>query len=139
MSDCVFCNIDESRIEIENDLALSFKDLYPVTDGHTLVIPKRKVQFFTENLRKMGYYCSNNSKEDYNMEMSPLAWDESNKNAHWRNRNENQPFFSVFNFNITHESRIWGNYKKHSNDEIKELKEEGIDAEVIPWVEDTNN
>ena len=44
MSDCVFCNIDESRIEIENDLALSFKDLYPVTDGHTLVIPKRKVQ-----------------------------------------------------------------------------------------------
>ena len=44
MNDCVFCNLDESRIEIENDLALSFKDLYPVTDGHTLVIPKRKVQ-----------------------------------------------------------------------------------------------
>ena len=39
-------------------------------------VPKRKVQFFTENLRKMGYYCSNNSKEDYNMEMSPLAWDQ---------------------------------------------------------------
>ncbi len=46
MSDCVFCNIDKSRIEIENDLALSFKDLYPVTEGHTLVIPKRKVQSF---------------------------------------------------------------------------------------------
>ena len=44
MNDCVFCNLDESRIEIENDLALSFKDLYPVTNGHTLVIPKRKVQ-----------------------------------------------------------------------------------------------
>lgn len=84
-------------------------------------VPKRKVQFFTENLRKMGYYCSNNSKEDYNMEMSPLAWDESNKNAHWRNRKENQPFFSVFNFNITHESRIWSNYKKHSLDEINKV------------------
>ena len=46
MNDCVFCNIDESRIEIENDLALSFKDLYPVTEGHTLVIPKRKVESF---------------------------------------------------------------------------------------------
>ena len=46
MSDCVFCNIDKSRIEIENDLALSFKDLNPVTEGHTLVIPKRKVQSF---------------------------------------------------------------------------------------------
>ena len=85
-------------------------------------VPKRKVQFFSENLRKMGYYCSNNSKEDYNMEMSPLAWDESNKNAHWRNRNENQPFFSIFNFNITHESRIWSNYKKHSSDEINKVK-----------------
>lgn len=46
MNDCVFCNLDESRIEIENDLALSFKDLYPVTNGHTLIIPKRKVQSF---------------------------------------------------------------------------------------------
>ena len=46
MNDCVFCNLDESRIEIENNLALSFKDLYPVTNGHTLVIPKRKVQSF---------------------------------------------------------------------------------------------
>ena len=84
-------------------------------------VPKRKVQFFTENLRKMGYYCSNNYKEDYNMEMSPLAWDESNKNAHWRNRKENQPFFSVFNFNVTHESRIWSNHKKHSSNEINKV------------------
>ena len=44
MSDCVFCNIDKSRIEIENDLALSFKDMYPVTEGHTLVIPKLEVK-----------------------------------------------------------------------------------------------
>ncbi|MDA9666086.1 sulfatase, partial [Bacteroidota bacterium] len=84
-------------------------------------VPKSNIKFFTENLRKMGYFCTNNSKEDYNMEMSPLAWNESNKNAHWRNRNENQPFFSVFNFNITHESRIWGNYKKHSIDEINKI------------------
>ena len=41
-----FCNLDESRVEIENNLALSFKDLYPVTKGHSLVIPKRHVQSF---------------------------------------------------------------------------------------------
>ena len=83
--------------------------------------PKRNIKFFTENLRKKGYFCTNNSKEDYNMQISPLAWDESNKYAHWRNRNENQPFFSVFNFNITHESRIWGNYKKHSKNETNKI------------------
>ena len=84
-------------------------------------IPKRKVQFFTEFLRANGYYCSNNSKEDYNMEISPLAWDESSRNAHWRNRKKNQPFFAVFNFNITHESRIWGNYSQCSSDELKNI------------------
>ena len=84
-------------------------------------VPKRKVQFFTEILRANGYYCSNNSKEDYNMEMSPLAWDESNKNAHWRNRAKNQPFFSVFNLNITHESRIWGNYAQHSMEAVNKV------------------
>ena len=26
-----------------------------------------------------------------------------------------------------------------SNDEIKELREEGIDTEVIPWIKDKNN
>ena len=29
--------------------------------------------------------------------------------------------------------------KSPSKDEIRELKEEGIDTEVIPWIEDKNN
>ena len=32
-----------------------------------------------------------------------------------------------------------GIYGKASNEEIKELKEEGIDTEVIPWIEDKSN
>tara|TARA_Y100000992_G_C21249381_1_gene485027 strand:+ start:1107 stop:1535 length:429 start_codon:yes stop_codon:yes gene_type:complete len=32
-----------------------------------------------------------------------------------------------------------GIYGTASKDEIKELKEEGIDAEVIPWIEDKNS
>jgi diadenosine tetraphosphate (Ap4A) HIT family hydrolase len=46
LKECIFCNLDESRVEIENNLALSFKDLYPVTKGHSLVIPKRHAQSF---------------------------------------------------------------------------------------------
>ena len=76
--------------------------------------PKKPVRFFTEDLRAKGYYCSNNSKEDYNMITSPLAWDESSEEAHWRNRENNQPFFSVFNFNVTHESNIWKNETTYS-------------------------
>ena len=71
--------------------------------------PKKPIRFFTEDLRATGYYCTNNSKEDYNMMTSPLAWDESSQTAHWRNKKEGQPFFSVFNFNITHESNVWQN------------------------------
>ena len=32
-----------------------------------------------------------------------------------------------------------GIYGTASNDEIKELKEEGIETEVIPWIENKNN
>ena len=32
-----------------------------------------------------------------------------------------------------------GIYGTATKDEIKELKEEGVNAEVIPWIEDKNN
>ena len=32
-----------------------------------------------------------------------------------------------------------GIYGNASNDEIKELQEEGIETEVVPWIEDNNN
>lgn len=84
-------------------------------------VPKKNYKFFTEILRANGYYCSNNSKEDYNMMKSPLAWDESSVTAHWRNKEENQPFFAVFNFNVTHESKVWKNTKKHSKKELEKI------------------
>ena len=46
MSDCIFCTLESSRIEDENPLFLVIKDLYPVTKGHTLIIPKRHVPSF---------------------------------------------------------------------------------------------
>jgi N-sulfoglucosamine sulfohydrolase len=65
------------------------------------------VKCFSEYLRDSGYYCSNNSKTDYNFAVPRNAWDMSNAKAHWRNRKPGQPFFAVFNFNVTHESRIF--------------------------------
>lgn len=64
------------------------------------------VRCFPEYLRRAGYYCSNNVKEDYNFTKPPGTWDESSNKAHWRNRKPGQPFFSVFNFVVTHESQI---------------------------------
>lgn len=62
---------------------------------------------FTQILRDNGYYCTNNSKRDYNFKLRDEAWDDSSNDATWENREEGKPFFSVFNFNVTHESQIW--------------------------------
>jgi len=40
---CLFCEIEGSRIVAENAKAVVIFDAYPVADGHTLVIPRRHV------------------------------------------------------------------------------------------------
>ena len=70
---------------------------------------------FTVYLREAGYYCSNNSKTDYQFKAPPGTWDASSSKAHWRNRGDKkQPFFSVFNFTGCHESGIAGESKYKS-------------------------
>jgi uncharacterized sulfatase len=64
------------------------------------------MRMYPQFLREIGYYCSNNSKEDYNLKPSDRVWDESSPRAHWTNRREGQPFFAVFNHTVTHESQI---------------------------------
>ena len=46
--DCVFCNIikDKKEIIAENSLAVAFYDSFPVSKGHTLIIPKRHVETY---------------------------------------------------------------------------------------------
>lgn len=63
-------------------------------------------KLYPEVLRELGYYCSNNSKEDYNLQQPKKVWDDSSRNAHWRNRRPGQPFFAVFNYTVSHESKI---------------------------------
>ena len=73
---------------------------------HSVVTPQ-EVRCFTEYMRAGGYYCTNNSKTDYQFAAPVTAWDQNGDDAHWRNRDKNQPFFSVFNFDVTHESKMW--------------------------------
>jgi arylsulfatase A-like enzyme len=64
---------------------------------------------FPSLLSESGYYRSNSAKTDYNSPISPAeTWNESGKNAHYRNRPDPaQPFFSVFNHEVTHESCLF--------------------------------
>ena len=61
---------------------------------------------YPEYLREAGYYCTNNGKQDYNFEGAKDFWDESSAKAHYKNRKPGQPFFAIFNFTISHESKI---------------------------------
>ncbi|MCD6346638.1 MAG: sulfatase-like hydrolase/transferase [Bacteroidales bacterium] len=73
-----------------------------------------ELETYPELLKKAGYYCTNNSKTDYNFDGKWDVWDESSKKAHYRNRAPGQPFFAVFNLTSTHESKV----HKYNADEL---------------------
>jgi uncharacterized sulfatase len=84
--------------------------VYPTSTGsehmRSLVRLPPTMRMFPQFLRDAGYYCTNNSKEDYNLQKPGRVWDESSPRAHWKNRRAGQPFFAVFNHMQTHESQI---------------------------------
>lgn len=65
-----------------------------------------QVRLLPQYLRDAGYYCCNNSKEDYNVRPVGPVWHDSSNQAHWRKRAADQPFFAVFNSTQSHESQI---------------------------------
>ena len=46
--DCPFCKIEEHRIIFKNDHVIVFRDAFPVSRGHTLIIPKKHVSSIFE-------------------------------------------------------------------------------------------
>ena len=84
--------------------------LYPPSTGAEHMrsntrLPSR-FKMYPVYLRQAGYYCTNNSKEDYNLGKEGEVWNESSRQAHWKNRAGDQPFFAIFNHTISHESQI---------------------------------
>ncbi|MEN8230602.1 MAG: sulfatase-like hydrolase/transferase [Bacteroidota bacterium] len=96
-------------------------------------LKSESVRFYTEFLKSKGYYCTNNSKTDYNTSPIDLEtmWDECGNQAHYKNRAENQPFFAIFNFTTSHESCI---HKSIPSEELRHRSEEVV---LPPYHPDT--
>lgn len=58
-------------------------------------------------MRRAGYYCTNNSKTDYNYTgIKEKVWDESSRKAHYKKRPAGKPFFAIFNTTLSHEGQL---------------------------------
>ncbi len=75
------------------------------------------VEAFPRYLRRAGYFCTNRSKTDYQTPMDlSQVWDrQGSGHRDWRERRPGQPFFSVINLTITHESQIRHGDGRHAD------------------------
>ncbi len=55
---CLFCSVGEERIIAENDLAFAIRDGFPVTELHSLIIPKRHVSDYFELTKEELLACN---------------------------------------------------------------------------------
>jgi len=95
---------------------------------------------FPAYLREAGYYCTNNSKEDYQFRTPGGTWDESSGKAHWNHRKDgNQPFFAVFNYTGCHESGIAlkSKYEKVTSVLKPEQRQDADELDLPPYYPDT--
>ena len=95
---------------------------------------------FTTYMRKAGYFCTNNSKQDYQFKTPSDTWDSSSGKAHWRMRKDkSQPFFAVFNFTGCHESGITsgGKYKSVTSKLKDGERQDPKKLELPPYFPDT--
>lgn len=99
-------------------------------------------------LRKSGYFTTNNVKTDYNTgsinSLIKESWNENSSEAHWRSeaRNGQQPFFAVFNYMTSHQSRtaVWPYeaFEEHIQSTITEdLVHDPDTAPIPPYYPDT--
>lgn len=104
------------------------------------------IKGFPYYLKQLGYYTTNNSKTDYNIskekDFVKETWNESSNTATWKGRKEGQPFFSVFNFAESHQSRTMSwtfeQYEKHVWNHLPENDKIVDDAfDMPPFYNDT--
>jgi arylsulfatase A-like enzyme len=86
------------------------------------------VKGFPYYMQQQGYYVTNNNKTDYNVANEKAftreAWNESSAKAGWWNRQPGQPFFAVFNFNDSHQSRtMTHSYAWYEEEVLSQLPE----------------
>ena len=96
------------------------------------------IRAFPTYLREAGYYCTNNSKTDYQFKPGQNPWDKNGK-VDWSGREDGQPFFAVFNFTGCHESGIANPSKyKSVTSKLTDDQRQAPDAlELPPYYPDT--
>ncbi len=45
---CIFCNLEKERIVTESDAVVAIYDIFPVSEGHMLIIPKKHFKDYFE-------------------------------------------------------------------------------------------
>ena len=55
---CIFCKIREEEVQFKNQLAYSSIDSYPVSEFHSLIVPKRHVKTYFELTNEEIHACN---------------------------------------------------------------------------------
>ena len=55
---CIFCKIIKEELQFENKLAYSSIDSYPVSEFHSLIVPKRHVETYFELTNEEIHACN---------------------------------------------------------------------------------
>ena len=98
------------------------------------------IKTFPEYLKEAGYFVSNYGKTDYNFSPEGI-WDYWQQDrTPWRQRNDDQPFFSFLNIGNTHEGP--GNRKEKYEEAVADLPEHMFhdpgDAQLPPYFPETD-
>jgi diadenosine tetraphosphate (Ap4A) HIT family hydrolase len=75
--ECVFCTLTDARIILANEHAIVIRDGFPISPGHTLVIPRRHVASFfqiTAEERVCLLELLDDSKKLIDEELSPDSY-----------------------------------------------------------------
>ncbi|KAA1262487.1 Arylsulfatase [Rubripirellula obstinata] len=98
------------------------------------------VKGYPTYLRQAGYYCTNHTKNDFNFagwrEFAKECWDDNSNQSHWRGRKPGQPFFSVFNYVDSHQSRTsvnsYARFQKNIQSQLSPDEITSPDEVVLP-------
>jgi hypothetical protein len=72
MTQCPFCQLESSRIISECGCAIAIRDGFPVTEGHTLVVPRRHIESifgiisFGDHVHKITWRVRRRSEPKHN-------------------------------------------------------------------------
>ena len=106
-------------------------------------VPPHYVTAVPELFRQAGYYCTLDSKTDYQFGAPATVWDHHGDGAGWRDdaRESDQPFFAMVTNGVTHESGQWDPTEPGTDDQfggaVADPDTDPDAVEVPPYLPDT--